>query len=170
MTEGANVVFDCVGSSQSLSQALAMAGPRATVVLVGMPSRVSIDLAPLWHRELRLIGTYAYGTERLGAQRPGELEPSPKSAPVPEADVPEADVAKADVPKADVPEAEPSTERRRTFDLAFELVQRAGLGSLVSASYPIERYGEALAHAGEAGRRGAVKVVFDLRNRKGRAR
>ncbi len=53
--------------------------------------------------------------------------------------------------------------RRRTFDLAFELVATAGLGRLVSASYPLERYEEALAHAGSAGRRGAVKIVFDLR-------
>ena len=39
-----------------------------------------------------------------------------------------------------------------------------------SALYPLERYEEALAHAGSAGRRGAVKVAFDLRNPKGRTR
>ena len=32
----------------------------------------------------------------------------------------------------------------------------------MSARYPLERYEEALAHAGAAGRRGAVKIVFDL--------
>ncbi len=64
----------------------------------------------------------------------------------------------------------PTAPPRRSFDLAFELVASAALGSLVSASYPLERYGEALAHAGAAGRRGAVKVVFDLRDRKGTAR
>ena len=47
----------------------------------------------------------------------------------------------------------------------------AGLGSLVSAAYPLERYEEAIAHAGAAGRRGAVKVVFDLaQHRKGSTR
>ena len=46
----------------------------------------------------------------------------------------------------------------------------AGLGSLVSAAYPLERYEEAIVHAGAAGRRGAVKVVFDLRNPKGSTR
>lgn len=50
---------------------------------------------------------------------------------------------------------------RRTFDLAMELVAGARLGRLVSARYPLERYEEALAHAGAAGRRGAVKVVFE---------
>ena len=52
---------------------------------------------------------------------------------------------------------------RRTFDLAMEVVAAEGLGRLVSARYPLERFEEALAHAGAAGRRGAVKVVFDLR-------
>jgi threonine dehydrogenase-like Zn-dependent dehydrogenase len=52
--------------------------------------------------------------------------------------------------------------RRRTFDLAMEVVAAARLGRLVSAHYPLERFEEALAHAGTAGRRGSVKVVFDL--------
>jgi threonine dehydrogenase-like Zn-dependent dehydrogenase len=130
LTEGADVVFDCVGTTDSVTAALAMVRPRGRVVLVGMPGRVSIDLAPLWHRELTLVGAYAYGTESRAA------------GPTP----------------------------RRSFELALELVSDAGLGSLVSAAYPLERYEEAIAHAGAAGRRGAVKVVFDLRNRKGSTR
>lgn len=50
---------------------------------------------------------------------------------------------------------------RRTFDIAIELVAAARLGRLVSARYPLERFGEAMAHAGAAGRRGAVKIVFE---------
>lgn len=52
---------------------------------------------------------------------------------------------------------------RRTFDIAMEVVDRYRLGRLVSARYPVERFEEALAHAGAAGRRGSVKIVFDLR-------
>ncbi len=52
---------------------------------------------------------------------------------------------------------------RSTFDLAFELVDAANLGQLVSARYPLGRYEEAVRHAATAGRRGGVKVVFDLR-------
>ncbi|MHB1516708.1 MAG: zinc-dependent alcohol dehydrogenase [Acidimicrobiales bacterium] len=128
LTEGAGVVFDCVGSSRSIADALAVTGPRGTVVLVGMPAQVSLDLAPLWHRELRLVGAYAYGVEQ--------------GAPAP----------------------------RRSFDLALDLVHPAGLGSLVSAAYPLERFEDALTHAGSAGRRGATKVVFDLGTRKGTSR
>jgi len=51
----------------------------------------------------------------------------------------------------------------RTFDLAIALAQTAGAERLVSATYPLERHVDALAHAAEAGRRGAVKIAFDLR-------
>ncbi len=65
LTGGADVVIDCVGSEQSLAQSLAMVRPRGRVVLVGMPAKVHLDLAPLWHREVTLVGTYAYGHEQL---------------------------------------------------------------------------------------------------------
>ena len=64
----------------------------------------------------------------------------------------------------------PSGERRRTFDLAFELVAAADLGRLVSATYPLSRYEDAIAHAANAGVRGAVRIAFDLRNEKERNR
>jgi len=131
LTEGADVVFDCVGSAASITEALSLVRARGRVVLVGMPGKVTVDLAPLWHRELTLVGAYAYGNEAA---------------------------------------LDPSGPDRRSFELAIDLVGAAGLGRLVSALYPLERYEEALAHAGAAGRRGAVKVAFDLRNPKGRTR
>ena len=77
LTDGADVVFDCVGSSESITQALAMVRPRGRVVLVGMPGKVSVDLAPLWHRELTLVGAYAYGAESPARRRraPPHLRP-----------------------------------------------------------------------------------------------
>ena len=142
LTGGADVVFDCVGSAESLTQAMAMVRPRGRVVLVGMPGKLHVDLAPLWHREIQLVGAYAYGVESTGPATPADQ---------------------------DTP-AEPVTPTRRTFAVAMDVVAAAGLGSLVSATYPLDRYEEAVAHAGAAGRRGAVKVAFDLRNRKGRPR
>lgn len=53
--------------------------------------------------------------------------------------------------------------RRDDFDAALDLVARADLGRLVSATYPLSHYEDAIAHAAEAGRRGAVKIAFDLR-------
>ena len=62
---------------------------------------------------------------------------------------------------------QPAHGRRvRTFDLAFELVAGARLGRLVSARYPLERYREAIEHASTAGPRGAVKIVFEPKERR----
>ena len=120
LSDGADVVIDCVGSAASLAEALTVVRPRGRIVMVGMPGRVSVDLTPLWHREVQLGGAYAYGVERAAGGQ-------------------------------------------RTFALAMDLVTEADLGRLVTALYPLERYAEAIEHAASAGRRGAVKIAFDLR-------
>lgn len=49
------------------------------------------------------------------------------------------------------------------FISAIDVVRRFDLGRLVSATYPLDDYKDAIAHAASAGRRGAVKVAFDMR-------
>ena len=126
LTAGAAGVLDCVGSPASVADALAVARPGGTVTLLGMPGHTSVDLTPLWQRELSLTGAYAYGPEsRAGG--------------------------------------------RHSFDLAAELLATTpALAGLLSATYPLDRHADAIAHAAEAGRRGAVKVAFDLRTEKRR--
>ncbi|MHB1486137.1 MAG: zinc-dependent alcohol dehydrogenase [Acidimicrobiales bacterium] len=133
---GADVVVDCVGSAASITSALEVIRPRGQVVMVGMPGSVRVDLAPLWHREVSLMGAYAYGRE----------QPGPSGGPAPSPHGPGRII---DGPT-------------RTFDMAFDLVQSAGLERLVSARYALADFTEAIAHAGAAGSRGAVKIVFDL--------
>ena len=140
LTDGADVVIDCVGSAESIAQSLAMVRPRGTVALVGMPGKVTIDLAPLWHREVRLAGAYAYGTEPCDGAAPRRRQPATTEGGRPASHRPE------------VP----------TFQLAFEVVAAQSTGRLVSATYPLTRFEEAVAHAGAAGRRGAVKIAFDI--------
>jgi threonine dehydrogenase-like Zn-dependent dehydrogenase len=125
LTGGADVVFDCVGSSASIGDALAVTAPGGTVVVVGMPGHVGVDMTGLWQREIRLMGAYAYGPE-------------------------------------------PAAGGRHSFEVSMMVVEGAGLDRLVSAAYPLERFGDAIDHAANAGRRGAFKVVFDLRGEKRR--
>jgi threonine dehydrogenase-like Zn-dependent dehydrogenase len=115
---GASVVIDCVGTAESLAQALAVIKPGGMISLVGMPGHIGLDLTPLWQREISLIGCYAYTTD--------------------------------------------------DFDEAFRLVRDAQLDRLVSAVYPLDRFRDAIQHATDAGRRGAVKIAFDLRQEKHR--
>lgn len=125
---GADIVVDCVGSEESLTNALELCRPGGRIVLVGMPGRVSLDLAGLWHREVLMTGAYAYGLE---ATKRGDVT---------------------------------------TFDLAIEMADQLSTGRLVSAHYPLDRFEEALLHAGQAGSRGAVKIVFDVGGKKAATR
>jgi threonine dehydrogenase-like Zn-dependent dehydrogenase len=123
LSGGADVVVDCVGSSASVADAIAVTKPTGRVHLVGMAGDTNVDLTPLWHKEVALVGAYAYGREHDG---------------------------------------------RRTFGLAFDLVRERQLGRLVTATYPLDRYTDAIAHAANAGARGAVKIAFDLTTEKTR--
>ena len=53
--------------------------------------------------------------------------------------------------------------RRDDFDTAIDVIRRFDLGRLVSATYRLDEHVDAIAHAASAGRRGAVKIAFDLR-------
>jgi threonine dehydrogenase-like Zn-dependent dehydrogenase len=60
-------------------------------------------------------------------------------------------------------EAMPDGTRARTFDLALDTADAIGAEQLLSATYRLDEHVDAIAHAAEAGRRGAVKIAFDLR-------
>jgi threonine dehydrogenase-like Zn-dependent dehydrogenase len=59
---GVDVAFECVGSPAALDQCLRATRAGGRVVLAGMPAAGG-DLAPVWFRELELVGAYATGTE-----------------------------------------------------------------------------------------------------------
>ncbi|CAN5894495.1 zinc-binding dehydrogenase [soil metagenome] len=113
LTDGVDLVVDCVGSEASLTQALQVVAPGGEILVVGMPGPTTLDLTTLWHRETAIRGCYAY--------------------------------------------------TRGDFDRAVTLVADADLDRLLSATYPLARYTEAVTHAATAGARGAVKIAFDLR-------
>lgn len=65
LSGGADVTIDAVGSAASLADAIAVTRPRGRITLSGMPGSVQVDLAPVWHRETEIVGSYTYGTEHL---------------------------------------------------------------------------------------------------------
>lgn len=61
---GFDVIFDCVGSSQSLDQAVRMTRAGGGVAVLGCCTRISnVDLTFLWARQLTVRGFLAYGPE-----------------------------------------------------------------------------------------------------------
>ncbi|HUP02277.1 MAG TPA: zinc-binding dehydrogenase [Gemmatimonadota bacterium] len=59
---GADVTFDCVGSSRTLDDALRFTRERGTAVVVGMPGvPTGVDWTALWHKELDVRGSYTAG-------------------------------------------------------------------------------------------------------------
>lgn len=67
---GFDFVYDCVGSDATIAQSLRLARSGGTVVLVGVNLRpVKVDLTPVWHEEVDLIGEIAHGAETWNGQR-----------------------------------------------------------------------------------------------------
>jgi len=60
---GADITFECVGRANSLNDVVRFTREGGTVVAVGMPGEEKVDWAPIWQRELTVMGAYAYGTE-----------------------------------------------------------------------------------------------------------
>ncbi|UCD27737.1 MAG: zinc-binding dehydrogenase [Planctomycetota bacterium] len=66
---GFDVVYDCVGTGKSLTDALKYAAPRSTVVEVGTSQITLVDTAPLWFDELNLIGANGRAIEKYGRKK-----------------------------------------------------------------------------------------------------
>jgi threonine dehydrogenase-like Zn-dependent dehydrogenase len=63
-------------------------------------------------------------------------------------------------------ETMPDGTQARTFDLAVDTADHYQAERLLSATYRLDDHVDAIAHAAAAGRRGAIKVAFDLREEK----
>jgi threonine dehydrogenase-like Zn-dependent dehydrogenase len=140
---GVDVAIDCAGNASSLGTALRATRAGGRVVVSGIPSGTP-DLTPLWFRELELIGAYASGSGGLA----GPGGPSGVAA---------VGGSSGGTAREPVREAGGSD-----FEAAFALARSAPLAGVVSATYPLTRYRDALEHALSAGRLGAIKVAFDL--------
>jgi threonine dehydrogenase-like Zn-dependent dehydrogenase len=118
---GFPLVFDCVGSKESLDQALRFVTPRGKVILLGCAGQIgNVDLTFLWAREVQIIGFVGYGTESWRG------------------------------------------ERLHTFEVTHWLLSetRAPIAKLVSHSFPLAHYQDALGAAVHRGASGALKVLL----------
>jgi threonine dehydrogenase-like Zn-dependent dehydrogenase len=61
--DGYDVVYDCVGSPQTIDDALRMLRPGGRLVLLASSGRQEVDWSLTWHRELTVRGSGYYGVE-----------------------------------------------------------------------------------------------------------
>jgi len=67
---GFDVVYDCVGSARSIHDCLRWARAGGCVVLIGVKmTQFHLDLSPIWHQEVDLIGVLAHGAEEWHGER-----------------------------------------------------------------------------------------------------
>lgn len=68
---GFPLIFDCVGSGQTLAQALRYAAPRGRLVMLGCAAEIpKLDLTFVWARELDIKGFVGYGREAWRGSQP----------------------------------------------------------------------------------------------------
>jgi hypothetical protein len=64
LTGGYDVIYETVGQQKTLHHALRWLRAQGTMVLVGLSLRkMRIDLTPLWHQEINLLGSLSHGRE-----------------------------------------------------------------------------------------------------------
>jgi threonine dehydrogenase-like Zn-dependent dehydrogenase len=67
---GFDSVFDCVGTSRTLTDSLRWVRAGGTVVAVGIQYKMyKVDLSPLYYQEINLLGSWGYGQEEWGGLR-----------------------------------------------------------------------------------------------------
>ncbi|MBN1554386.1 MAG: alcohol dehydrogenase catalytic domain-containing protein [Phycisphaerae bacterium] len=68
---GYDLVFDCVGTMQSVDECLKWTRARGQLVMLGTLQGKHVDLTPLWFRELRILGAYGRQLEHQDGRRVG---------------------------------------------------------------------------------------------------
>ncbi|MGQ9463081.1 MAG: zinc-dependent alcohol dehydrogenase [Candidatus Fervidibacter sp.] len=66
---GFDIVFDCVGSENSLGDSVRWTRANGVLAVVGMPAEPKVNWTSVWFKELKVIGTYAYGVEEWRGKR-----------------------------------------------------------------------------------------------------
>ncbi len=66
---GFDVIYDCVGSSQTLHDSLRWARAGGAVVMAGITmTPVKLDLSPIWYQEVDLVGLNSHGQDNWEGQ------------------------------------------------------------------------------------------------------
>lgn len=68
-TRGVRVVYNTVGTPESLEVSIRIAGPRSTVVVSGVDTPGRFEWSPHYFKEIHLVGSNAFGVEEWNGRR-----------------------------------------------------------------------------------------------------
>ncbi len=89
LTGGADVVYDCVGTTRSLGNSMKFTRPHGTMVVVGIGYPGRVDWTPVWFQEITILGSVGQGMDEWQGERcqssvllhklilDGRLDPTP---------------------------------------------------------------------------------------------
>ena len=117
---GVDVAYECTGIQRTVDTALRITKPLGRVVIAGTVAKMDVDWAPVFAKELTVLGTFGCGIEEF------------------------------------------NVEKKDTFGIALDILQKADLSHLLTHRFAIEDYRKALKAAIEKRKSGAVKVAFDF--------
>lgn len=120
---GPSLVYDSVGSTTTLRDALALTREEGRIVITGAAAVSRVDLTRLWHRQLRMTGVMVYGPVKHEGRT------------------------------------------RDIFDATLDLIRADDLGrfSLLTRTFELEEYRDAIRFALDKDAHGAIKVGFRVR-------
>ena len=122
MLGGFDKVFDCVGSSTTIDEALKFTKAKGNMILVGLASfPKNIDWTPIWFKELNITGSMYYNTE-----------------------------------------TDKTGTKKSAYDIALNLIKNKKLevGNLLTHTYSIDEYKQAIRTALEKNKNESIKVAF----------
>ncbi|MFQ5665486.1 MAG: zinc-binding dehydrogenase [Candidatus Binatia bacterium] len=68
-TRGVRVIYNTVGTAESIEVSIRIAGPRSTVVLSGVDTPARFEWSPHYFKEINLVGSNAFGVEEWQGKR-----------------------------------------------------------------------------------------------------
>ncbi len=66
---GVDVTFECTGIPQTVNTALRITKPLGRVVVAGTVAKMGVDWAPVFAKELSVVGTFGCGIEELNGEK-----------------------------------------------------------------------------------------------------
>jgi threonine dehydrogenase-like Zn-dependent dehydrogenase len=74
LLRGVDVIYDTVGSAETLEMGVRVATPRAAIVITGVGVPARFEWTPLYFKEVELLGSNAFGVEEIGGVRLHAME------------------------------------------------------------------------------------------------